>query len=218
MVNTPSAGINNEPVHCFIAIELSKSGCVVGFQTPLSDKTSRYQVKAGDANGLLELIERVRTRVIRHLSRPIEMMLCYGAGYDGFWLHRVLESHGIHNHVLDLGSLQVNRRARRPKTDRIDADRKVCALIHHLRGEPEACSVVRVPSIELEDAKRLHRERRRLITDYRARARGGRGNSRPYRDRRDSARPHGRSRRARSGRECRWSDSCGRPLKFRSVK
>src|SRR6516164_2298930 len=165
MVNTPSAGMNNEPVDCFIAIELSKSGWVVGFQTPLSDKTSRYQVKAGDANGLLELIERVRTRVARQLSRPIEMMSCYEAGYDGFWLHRVLEAHGIHNHVLDPGSLQVNRRARQPKTDRIDADRMVRALIRHLRGEPEACSVVRVPSIELEDAKRLHRERRRLIAE-----------------------------------------------------
>ena len=67
MENTPSAGMNNEPVHCFIAIELSKSGWVVGFQTPLSDKTSRYQVKAGDANGLLELIERTRaaTRATR---------------------------------------------------------------------------------------------------------------------------------------------------------
>jgi len=165
MENTPSAGMNNEPVDCFIAIELSKSGWVVGFQTPLSDKTSRYQVKAGDANGLLELIERVRTRVARQLSRPIEMMSCYEAGYDGFWLHRVLEAHGIHNHVLDPGSLQVNRRARQPKTDRIDADRMVRALIRHLRGEPEACSVVRVPSIELEDAKRLHRERRRLIAE-----------------------------------------------------
>ena len=165
MVNTPSAGMNNEPVDCFIAIELSKSGWVVGFQTPLSDKTSRYQVKAGDANGLLELIERVRTRVARQLSRPIEMMSCYEAGYDGFWLHRVLEAHGIHNHILDPGSLQVNRRARQPKTDRIDADRMVRALIRHLRGEPEACSVVRVPSIELEDAKRLHRERRRLIAE-----------------------------------------------------
>ena len=165
MVNTPSAGMNNEPVDCFIAIELSKSGWVVGFQTPLSDKTSRYQVKAGDANGLLELIERVRTRVARQLSRPIEMMSCYEAGYDGFWLHRVLEAHGIHNHVLDPGSLQVNRRARQPKTDRIDADRMVRALIRHLRGEPEACSVVRVTSIELEDAKRLHRERRRLIAE-----------------------------------------------------
>ena len=58
-VQNLAAKMNNEPVHCFIAIELSKSGWVVGFQTPLSDKTSRYQVKAGDANGLLELIERV---------------------------------------------------------------------------------------------------------------------------------------------------------------
>ena len=97
MVNTPSADMNNEPVHCFIAIELTKSGWVVGFQTPLSDKTSRYQVKAGDANGLLELIERVRTRVARQLSRPVEAMSCYEAGYDGCGFHRVLEGHGIHN-------------------------------------------------------------------------------------------------------------------------
>jgi transposase len=92
-------------------------------------------------------------------------MSCYEAGYDGFWLHRVLEAHGIHTHVLDPASLQVNRRARRPKTDRIDADRMVRALIRHLRGEPEACSVIRVPSPEQEDARRLHRERDRLIAE-----------------------------------------------------
>src|SRR3984893_19247195 len=67
----------------------------------------------------------------------------------------------FHNHVLDPASLQVNRRARRPKTDRIDADRMVRALIRHLRGEPEACSVIRVPSPEQEDVRRLHRERDR---------------------------------------------------------
>ena len=101
----------------------------------------------------------------RELGRPVEVMSCYEAGYDGFWLHRVLEAHGIHNHVLDPASLQVNRRARRPKTDRIDADRMVRALIRHLRGEPEACSVIRVPSPEQEDARRLHRERDRLIAE-----------------------------------------------------
>src|ERR1700720_3840237 len=142
MVNTPSADSNNEPVACYVAIELSKSGWLVGFLTPLSDKTGRYQVKAGDAQALLGLIERVTTRVARQLTRPVEVMSCYEAGYDGFWLHRVLEAHGIHNHVLDPASLQVNRRARRPKTDRIDADRMVRALIRHLRGEPEA-SVIR---------------------------------------------------------------------------
>jgi transposase len=165
MENTSSAGGNNEPVHCFVAIELSKSSWVVGFQTPLAKQTSRYQAKACDAKALLELIERVRIRVARELGRPVEVMSCYEAGYDGFWLHRVLEAHGIHNHVLDPASLQVNRRARRPKTDRIDADRMVRALIRHLRGEPEACSVVRVPSPEQEDAKRLHRERDRLVAE-----------------------------------------------------
>ena len=165
MENTASATTNNGPAHCFVAIELSKSSWVLGFQTLLAKQTSRYQVKACDAKALLELIERVRSRVAREFGRPVEVMSCYEAGYDGFWLHRVLEAHGIHNHVLDPASLQVNRRARRPKTDRIDADRMVRALIRHLRGEPEACSVLRVPSPEQEDARRLHRERDRLIAE-----------------------------------------------------
>ena len=92
--NTPSARTNNDPVHCFVAIELSKSSWVVGFQTPLSKQTSRYQVKACDAEPLLELIERIRTRVAREVGRPVEVTSCYEAGYDGFWLHRVLEAHG----------------------------------------------------------------------------------------------------------------------------
>jgi transposase len=165
MENTASARTNNDPAHCFVAIELSKSSWILGFQTPLAKQTSRYQVKACDAKALLELIERVRSSMARELGRPVEVMSCYEAGYDGFWLHRVLEAHGIHNHVLDPASLQVNRRARRPKTDRIDADRMVRALIRHLRGEPEACSVIRVPSPEQEDARRLHRERDRLIAE-----------------------------------------------------
>jgi transposase len=155
IVSTPSAGTDNEPVRCYVAIELSKSSWIVGFQTPLTSKTSQYQVKACDASALLELIERVRTRVARELRRPIEVMSCYEAGYDGFWLHRVLQAYGIHNHVLDPASLQVNLRARRAKTDRIDADRMVRALIRYLRGEPDACSVVRVPSVEQEDIKGL---------------------------------------------------------------
>src|SRR5258708_16574389 len=63
LVTTPPADSNNEPVACYVAIELSKSGWLVGFLTPLSDKTGRYQVKAGDAQALLDLIERVHARV-----------------------------------------------------------------------------------------------------------------------------------------------------------
>jgi transposase len=165
MVTAPSAAAEYEQVRCYVAIELSKSNWVVGLQTPLSGKVSRHQVKAFDAEGLLVLIERVRSRVARELGRSVEVMSCYEAGYDGFWLHRVLEAHGIRNHVLDPASLQVNRRGRQTKTDRIDAERLVRALIRHLGGEREACSVVRVPSAAEEDAKRLHRERHRLITE-----------------------------------------------------
>lgn len=164
-MTTPSADGDYERARCFVAIELSKSNWIVGVKTPLGGKTSRHQVKALDAEGLLALIERVRARVARELGRPVEVMSCYEAGYDGFWLHRVLEAHGIRNHVLDPASLQVNRRARQAKTDRIDAERMVGALIRHLRGEAEACSVVRVPSPAEEDAKRLHRERHRLIAE-----------------------------------------------------
>src|SRR6478736_8332509 len=157
------AATHGETVRCLFAIELSKQSWVIGFTTPLSAKIGRRILSGGDWKGLLELIEEVRARVSREIGRPVEVMSCYEAGYDGFWLHRQLEAHGVHNHVLDPASLQVNRRARRPKTDRIDADRMVRALIRHLRGEPEACSVIRVPSPEQEDARRLHRERDRLI-------------------------------------------------------
>jgi hypothetical protein len=67
----------------------------LGFQTPLAKQTSRYQVKACDAKALLELIERVRSRMSRELGRPVEVMSCYEAGYDGFWLHRVLEERAM---------------------------------------------------------------------------------------------------------------------------
>ena len=66
--NTASATTNNDPAHCFVAIELSKSSWVLGFQTPLAKQTSRYQVKACDAKALLELIERVRSRMAPRLS------------------------------------------------------------------------------------------------------------------------------------------------------
>jgi transposase len=110
----------------------------------------------------------LRHQVARELGRPvveIEVISCYEAGYDGFWLHHLLEAHGVRNHVLDPASLLVNRRAKSAKTDGIDVERMQRALGRYLRGEMDACSVVRVPSLEEEDAKRLHRERKRLISE-----------------------------------------------------
>src|ERR1700681_3663371 len=162
--NLPAA-MHVETARCLFAIELSKQSWVIGFITPLSAKISRRILSGGDWKGLLELIEEVRARVSRETGRAVDVISCYEAGYDGFWLHRLLEAHGIRNYVIDPASLQVDRRARRAKTDRIDAERLLRSLMAYLRGEPKVWSVVRVPSVAEEDARRLHRERDRLVSE-----------------------------------------------------
>ena len=164
-VNNLPAATHGETVRCLFAIELSKQSWVIGFNTPLSEKISRRTLSGCDWKGLLELIEDVRARVSREMGRAVAVMSCYEAGYDGFWLHRQLEAHGVRNYVIDPASLQVDRRARRVKTDRIDAERLLRSLMAYLRGEPKVWSVVRVPSVTEEDARRLHRERDRLVLE-----------------------------------------------------
>ena len=163
--NLPSAGTHDDAVCCVLAIELSKKSWIVAVNTPLSDKISRYTLKPCGGKELLDLCERIRTRVAREVKKPVEIISCYEAGYDGFWLHRLLEAHGIRNYVIDPASLQVDRRARRAKTDRVDAERLLRSLMAYLRGEPKVWSVVRVPSVAEEDDRRLHRERGRLINE-----------------------------------------------------
>ena len=165
-VRTVSRAVTHgETVRCLFAIELSKQSWVIGFITPLSSRISRRILSGGDWKGLLELIEEVRARVSREMGRTVEVMSCYEAGYDGFWLHRQLEAHGVRNYVIDPASLQVDRRVRRVKTDRIDTERLLRSLMAYLRGEPKVWSVVRVPSVAEEDARRLHRERDRLVLE-----------------------------------------------------
>jgi transposase len=161
----PPAATNHAAIRCLLAIELSKKSWVVAINTPLADKISRHTLPGCDWTGLLELIQRLRTRVARELGRPVEMISCYEAGYDGFWLHRLLEGQGVHSLVVDPASVQVDRRARRAKTDRIDAERLLRSLMAYLRGETKVWSVVRVPSVAEEDDRRLHRERDRLIAE-----------------------------------------------------
>ena len=165
-VNSPPPTVSrDETIRCLLAIELSKKSWIVAVNTPLADKVSRHTLEACDWKGLLELIARMRTRVIQTLDRPVEVVSCYEAGYDGFWLHRLLEAHGVRNYVIDPASVQVNRRARRVKTDNIDVGRLLRSLMAYLRGEPKVWSVVRVPSVTEEDDRRLHRERDRLINE-----------------------------------------------------
>jgi transposase len=157
------ASAADQPATIFVALELSRASWVVAVHTPLTDKIGLHKLKGGDSEGLLALIARFQARAQAALGRPVAVVSCYEAGYDGFWLHRLLEAHGVRNHVLDPASLQVNRRARRAKTDRIDAASLLRALMAHWRGEPKVVSVVRVPSVAEEDARRLHRERHRLV-------------------------------------------------------
>jgi transposase len=164
MIASPASS-DGDPARIFVAIELSKKSWLMAMLTPLADRISLHTLPAGDDTALLQLLATARRKAEVALGRPVAVVSCYEAGYDGFWLHRRLTRHGVQNHVFDPASLLVSRRARRAKTDRIDLRGLLRALLAHLRGEPKVVSVVRVPSVEEEDARRLHRERDRLIAE-----------------------------------------------------
>ena len=149
----------------FLALELSKATWLVALHAPDRDRISQHRLSGGDYEGLLALIGKMRARAEAELGRPVRVVSCYEAGYDGFWLHRLLCERGIDNHVLDAASLLVDRRARRAKTDRLDAAGLLRTLMALCRGERQVCRVVRVPSREEEDLRRQHRERERLVTE-----------------------------------------------------
>src|SRR6516162_11093703 len=97
----PAASHDDDAVRCVLAVELSKKSWIVAVNTPLSDKIGRLTLKPCDGKQLLDLCERIRTRVARETKQRVEIVSCYEAGYDGFWLHRLLEAHGIRNYVID---------------------------------------------------------------------------------------------------------------------
>jgi transposase len=149
----------------FLGLELSGTSWLVALHAPDADKMERHRLPAGSASGVLGLIARTQARVARRLGTTPRVACCYEAGRDGFWLHRVLEAQGIASHVMDPTSLQVDRRARRAKTDRLDAQALLRALMAWSRGERQVCSMVRPPSPEHEDERRLSRERGTLVKE-----------------------------------------------------
>jgi len=161
-VSTP---IKSNVSTIFVAIELSQRSWLVTMHCPDKDKISHHKLEGGDHAGLLTLIERMRERAARTLGAVPAAVSCYEAGYDGFWLHRLLMAAGITNHVFDPASIAVDQRARRVKTDRIDGERMLRTLMAYLRGEPRVVRIVRVPSPEQEDARRASRERGRLVKE-----------------------------------------------------
>jgi transposase len=164
-VRTPIAGHNGT---IFVALELSQRSWLVTMHSPDKDRFSRHKLEGGDDVGLLALIERVRGRVAQALGSAASVVSCYEAGYDGFWLHRRLVGAGITNFVFDPASIAVDQRARRAKTDRIDGELLLRTLMSHWRGEPRVVRIVQVPTPEQEDARRMTRERERLIKEQTA--------------------------------------------------
>ena len=140
----------------YLAFELGKNTWKLGFTIGMAQQPRERTIPAG----ALETLQKEITRAKQRFGLPEDacVVSCYEAGRDGFWLHRYLVAHGVTNHVIDSASIEVNRRQRRAKTDRLDVHKLLTMLLRHMAGERKVWSVVRVPSVEEEDRRQLHRE------------------------------------------------------------
>lgn len=147
----------------YLAFELSLKDWRLAFSLGLADKPVLRRVAAGDRPGLERAIAETKRKLGVAQSTPV--VSCYEAGRDGFWLHRYLVSIGVRNRIVDSASIEVNRRKRRAKSDRLDATKLVSMLIRSLSGEKKVWSEVRVPTLAAEDRRHPHRELRTLKQD-----------------------------------------------------
>jgi transposase len=139
----------------YLAFELGSTKWVLAFTTAMAQRPRLRQIAAGD----LEALSREVTAAKERFGVPTAAVRsCYEAGRDGFWLHRWLMAHGIDTVVVDSASIEVNRRARRAKTDRLDAGKLLQQLLRWAAGESRAWRVVHVPTPEAEAARQLTRE------------------------------------------------------------
>ena len=147
----------------YMAIELSHGKWLLGFTIGFGQAPRLRSIVARDLKALAEEIELAKKRF--KLAADIQVRSCYEAGRDGFWLHRYLAAQGIDNRVVDSASIEVNRRKRRAKTDRLDVRKLLTMLMRYHNGEQKLWSIVHVPSPEEEDQRQLHRELMTLIAE-----------------------------------------------------
>ena len=140
-----------------MAFELGENKWMIRFGD--GQRTRDVRMKARDLERLEQEIVRAKDRF--GLRADVGVVSCYEAGRDGFWLHRYLATQGVENLVVDSASIEVSRRRRRAKTDRLDVVKLHAMLIRHVGGE-RVWSVVRVPDVEAEDARQIHRELERM--------------------------------------------------------
>jgi transposase len=154
-IPTPDT-IRNERL--YIALELSNTKWKIAFGNGF-----KIRLKSIAARELAQFEQELQsTRKHFGMSEEVPVYCCYEAGRDGFWIHWYLCTLGIRNLVVDSSSIEVNRRSRRAKTDRLDASKLVTMLIRYMNGETKLWSVLHVPEKEDEDARRMHREIGRL--------------------------------------------------------
>ena len=162
----PSTAIQIDLAAIFISLELSRSIWLITSLSPGSgEKMSKHSVRAGDVAGLLARFSELKQKAFARTRKSFPIVVIQEAGLDGFWLHRALEQEGVESHVVDPASIATSRRRRRPKTDRIDGEALLRTLLAYKRGEPRVCTMVRAPTPEDEDRRRLCRERKVLIAE-----------------------------------------------------
>ncbi|OHV62810.1 transposase [Mesorhizobium sp. LCM 4577] len=150
----------------FVSMELSRSSWLLTSLSPGNgEKMSKHSVPAGDLVGLLTLFGKLRERCEAKTGCDYPIVSIQEAGLDGFWIHRALEKEGIESHVVDPASIAISRRRKRAKTDRIDGEALLRTLMAYKRGEPRVCAMVRAPSPDEEDRRRICRERKALIAE-----------------------------------------------------
>jgi transposase len=150
----------------FVSLELSRSTWLITSLVPGGrEKMSKHSVRGGDIAGLLNHLTKLQDKAHARAGASFPIITIQEAGLDGFWIHRVLERAGIESHVVDAASILTSRRRRRAKTDRIDGEALLRTLLAYKRGEPRVCTMVRAPSPEEEDRRRLCRERKTLVAE-----------------------------------------------------
>jgi transposase len=150
----------------FVSLELSRDKWVITSLLPGNgEKMSKHSVKSDEMTALLGHFKTLQAKAQARSGKTFPIVVIDEAGLDGFWIHRVLEREGIENHVVDPASVLTSRRRRKAKTDRIDGEALLRTLLAYKRGEPRVCAMVRPPSPDEEDRRRLCRERKTLVCE-----------------------------------------------------